>query len=50
MKKCCLSVLLAFAGTIPAVAQTGATATFLGTITDPSGAIAAGVQVTAVNT
>jgi hypothetical protein len=50
MTRVTVCFLLALAGTIPAAAQTGATATVLGTITDPSGAIAAGVEVTAINT
>ena len=33
----------------PMLAQTGATATLLGAVTDPSGAVVAGAAVTATN-
>ena len=45
LKVVCLFSVCSFA----AMAQTGATATLLGTITDSTGAVAAGVNVTAVN-
>ena len=45
VKLICLFSVCSFA----AMAQTGATATLLGTITDSSGAVATGVNVTAVN-
>jgi hypothetical protein len=35
---------------LPLAAQTGATATLLGTVTDPSSALVAGVTITATNT
>ena len=45
-----LTILLAFLAAAPLSAQTGATATILGTVTDPTGAVVSGVTVTAVNT
>jgi hypothetical protein len=43
-------ILLAAFALAPLPAQTGATATILGTATDPTGAVVAGVSVTAMNT
>src|SRR5262245_51834617 len=45
-----LIILLVLLAAAPLRAQTGATATILGTATDPTGGVVAGVSVTAVNT
>src|SRR5215510_3629071 len=42
-------VRIAIVGAAPLCAQTGATATILGTVTDPTGAVVSGVRITAMN-